>query len=292
MSQPDPYEVLRLPLNFTVAQLRANYKRLALQLHPDKNVVSTEHAAEIFKILTSCYKKLSQEHDLRSSDKQHSELRTGAKQHVEDITEATEARRAVVQSTFIAGDGHFDSTKFNTFFAENKMSDPVIDKGYGDWLRTEHPVDRPQPQSSRSQIPKECKSLMLHMDSLALGRTKLGFSEMGMNDIDDFSLVSGTNKCVGATDLRVAYSHRNAGDDDDGPSAGSERKTYKNIEELERDRAQVSYSMNDKESSAYDRYKRLMEKKEASQQSHIRRADQETASHFGKIQNRLTAMST
>ncbi|PNG99698.1 hypothetical protein TSOC_014518, partial [Tetrabaena socialis] len=34
MAKPDPYQVLRLPRDFTLAELKTNYKRLALQLHP------------------------------------------------------------------------------------------------------------------------------------------------------------------------------------------------------------------------------------------------------------------
>ena len=285
-SDTDPYKVLRLPKSFTLEQLKMNYRRLALQLHPDKNVVSGEHAAEIFKILTSSYKALLHVHELRESDKQFGELRTDSKRHVVDTEEANEARRKMTQQNFKGGDGHFDPDKFNRFFSDNKLADPVNDTGYGDWLRTENPVDRPMSQSSRkTAVPKECQALMMHVDSLAFGKSKLSYSEMGIDEIDDFSLLN-SGRSVGATDLRVAYSSRK--DEEDGPSAGNTRREYKDLDDLERDRANIAYSMNDKESRAYDTYKKIVDKRESSQQSHIRFVDKTAEKHFGKIQRMLT----
>ena len=271
-----PYEVLRLPRNFTLEQLKLNYKRLALQLHPDKNTLSNEQTGEIFKLLTTSYKTLLQEHHDRESDRPFTDLRR----------DAQGSAPAAGKPPTLFGDGQgFDSTKFNEFFSENKLMDPANDSGYGDWLKAENPVDRPMLQSSKkTAIPKECKSLMLHVDAIAFGRGKLSYSEMGVNEVDDFSLMTSTNRRVGATDLRVAYSMQ---DVQDGPEQGSARREYKDIDELERDRASISFTMNDKESRAYDKYKRIVEKHDTSRQSNIRQVDKSTSEHFDRIQKRL-----
>lgn len=301
MSSTDPYEVLRLPRNFTLEQLRANYKRLALQLHPDKNIVSTEHASEIFKILTVSYKQLMHEYHARQSDRPFHELRSAAQQQQHEppsptrggsgaeSVEAQKARHRLTDDLFASGDGRFDASKFNQFFAENKVADPTQDTGYGEWLKSESPVDRPAMsggQDGRRRPPKECKSLMLHVDALALGKSRLTFSEMGVDGVDDFSIPHVSRKGVGATDLRVAYSARDE-DEAEDEAAAAVRREYKNVDELERDRAAISYSMNDADAHAYEQYKEWQATRESRQQSHIRHRDGHIQTNFERVQNLL-----
>lgn len=57
----DPYKVLCLQPGFTLEELRSNYKRLALQLHPDKisrKSISPETAKAVFQVLSDSYQEL------------------------------------------------------------------------------------------------------------------------------------------------------------------------------------------------------------------------------------------
>ncbi|PNH01467.1 DnaJ subfamily B member 2 [Tetrabaena socialis] len=283
MANPDPYQVLRLPRDFTLAELKTNYKRLALQLHPDKNIVSREHAAEVFQILTHCYKELLSEHNQKQDDKQFMELRTASRG-----PERAPEERERPNPLFSAGDGRFDTSIFNKFFTDNKLSDPVLEAGYGDWLKHEAPT-KAAPKS-KNTLPKECKSLLLHVDAMPLGRSRLSYSEMGVAAVDDFSLVPPSCKQVGATDLRVAYSLK--GDDEEGPAAGSQRREYKNIGELKMDRAGIAFHMNDADASAHDSYKEWQSKQESAQQGVLRQSDERIQAHFGRLQSLIQAAPT
>ena len=291
--QHDPRSVLRLPKDFTLDQLKMNYRRLALQLHPDKNLVNPESAAEIFNLLTESYDTLLQEYHLKKNDKQFKELKEGylassdrseQRQHskVHPKSHGEDKTKKAAEAYFKGYDGGFDPEKFNTFFSEHRMKDPN-DSGYGEWLRQDNVDYRPRPSK---EVPKVCKDLLLHVDTLALGRSKLGFSEMGYDEIDDFSIA---NKGVEATDLRMAYNNNSYLDE--ATSSSQSRKTYRNIEELERDRGNLAYTLNDEGKDAVETYKNWTASIEKTQQEKIRDADKNSQLHFGKIRHLLVGVN-
>lgn len=272
-----------MPKNFTLEQLKGNYKRLALQLHPDKNLVSREQAAEIFKILTSSYKELLRVHEMRESDRTFDELRSSARRHYEDTRETSAAAGPTRTKAFAAQDGGFDAARFNTFFSEHRMQDPVADRGYGDWMRSSG--GEKQVHGRSQGPPKECKSLMLHVDALSLGKSKLAFSQMGLEEVDDYSIAHTSNKSVGATDLRLAYSAQ-AEEEEEAPSR---RREYRNVEDLKRDRAKISFTMNDSDAHAYEKYQHWQERQEAARLGTVRRVDVAAERHHDRVQNLLMA---
>ena len=136
----------------------------------------------------------------------------------------------------------------------------------------------PRPESStkkkRDELPSECKSLMLHLDCMPLMRSKLQFSELGIENVEDFSLTK-------ATDLRVAYSEPEE-------IKAEARKEYKTIGELEKDRGDIRYSLNDEEMIAYERFKSIREKRDMKQQVTLKKMDMRALDHSQKLQNLLT----
>jgi len=70
----DPYKILNVPKNFTLEQLREQYKKIALQVHPDKG-----GSNELFQLVTQCYKKLLK-HQERRIERDFMELKNEFKQ--------------------------------------------------------------------------------------------------------------------------------------------------------------------------------------------------------------------
>lgn len=338
----DPYEILRVPKNFTLDQLKRNYKLLALQMHPDKNLIDPRHAQPIFQILTESYKKLLDVHESRQFDKPFFELKAQAQAqaqpqaqpqcqpqgqpqgqpqcqpqsqgqpqgqphtqrhpqgqpqsqghaqgHLQNQTHNQQPQQRqgpdsrhipmppppaekVIPTNFLKNDGYFDHDKFNQFFSENKLVDKANEKGYGEWLKME-----PRPESSakkkKGELPPECKSLMLHLDCMPLMRSKLQFSELGVDSIEDFSLTK-------ATDLRVAYSEPEE-------VKADVRKEYKTISDLEKDRGDIRYTMTDDELIAYERFKSIREKRDIKQQVTLKKMDMRALDNYEKVKHLLT----
>jgi curved DNA-binding protein CbpA len=281
--QQDPYDVLRLPRNFTLEQLKTNYKRMALQLHPDKNLVSTEAAAEIFKLLTHSYKTLLNEYHLRQSDRQYGELKQGFRDSNSSSRFPQEQDPTRLPTRrFQSSNGRFDVSQFNTFFSENRQADPVNEKGYSDFMKSSEVQQLGRVQKS---LPSECRSLMLHVDAMPLTRSRLAFSEMGQDSLDDFSLVDSVRR-VNAMDLRAAYSKMAA---EDGPEAGPARREYRNVLELQTERSGLALDPTPEGHQAMESYKEYLEALERKQQSRIKKMDTVAEQHYQRLQNLLTS---
>ena len=312
----DPYKVLRLSKNFTLDELKSNYKRLALQLHPDKNALSEKHAAEIFKILTRSYKMLLDAYEMRVSDKQFNEL----KAYYENMESSTNTRntnnttnnksnnnnnksnaptrtmnksipsntkttivdperlRNAMTSQFSSSQG-FNHDKFNAFFNENKVSDKVQETGYGDWLKSE----KVHVREKTAKYDNDCKDMMLHLEPLELGKSRLAYSTMGDDDVDDFSM--STNRVV-ATDLRVAYSGDNI---EKEALAMPMRKEWTSVDELKSARANVKTEMSSQERMAYDKYRSTISREDDDRRSRVLANDRYIEDNFQRVTNRLTA---
>ena len=57
MSTKDYYEILSLPKDCTLADIKKSYRRLAMKYHPDKN--SSDEAAKLFHDIAESYLVLS-----------------------------------------------------------------------------------------------------------------------------------------------------------------------------------------------------------------------------------------
>jgi curved DNA-binding protein CbpA len=114
----DPYKVLNIPKNFTLEQLREQYKKMALQVHPDKG-----GSAELFEIVTSCYKKLLR-HQERKIEKDFMELKKEFKQ--------------------------FDLENKNNTGVHAELAEML--RGQGQAQAEASPQHRQQPRSSQAQV--------------------------------------------------------------------------------------------------------------------------------------------
>jgi curved DNA-binding protein CbpA len=269
----DPYAVLHLPKDFTLEELKSNYKRLALQLHPDKNVVSSEHATEIFKILTASYRELLSEYNIRRDQREFHELRTEARG-------MTDSKTTPPAPHAMTTDGRFDVSIFNTFFKEHHRDDEVLERGYGDWLKSEQASkgDSKGDTSGTTQQSEHDQHLMLHVDSCTLGRSKLAFCEMGIDGFADLSLASNhSSRFGGGLDIRTAYT------DAKEPSIAKGRKAYTNIDELAKARDAPTEKFNDSEADRIEAYAQYMEKEEASRRSRITERDDTARERFERI---------
>lgn len=279
----DPYRILEITnKNFTLDELKDAYRRMALKVHPDKG--GTEY---MFKLVTSCYKALAKEYHRRVTDKQYHELKEAFQQHQQKSPE--------VPPPAPSGQG-FNLDKFNRIFDENKIDNGIEKGGYGDFLRAtpaqEEPTDlfkggkkvsndtfnrmfekqsTSQPASTHVVKYKEPEPLM--------ASKKISFTELGVEQVDDYSATNTTKRNLQFMDIKVAHTTSRIVD----PRTVDKRKDYRSVEDLEVDRGRISYEMSDKERTHYEK-KQLLEKlKEEKRKEAVLKADQQSMEQFEKL---------
>lgn len=271
----DPYQILDLPKNFTLEQLKINFKRIAIKVHPDKG-----GSEQLFLLVTNSYKTLLNEYNRRVSNKEFYELRNDFKKE----SRSHDHRPKMAEK--------FDIEKFNKIFNDHKMED-VYDRGYQDWMNKEDvPQEAPQMKMKSfnidvfnnrfdtSQVDTNNKYIMRYKEPEALyASKKINFTEIGQDDVDDFSGDNLTNKNLNFMDYRVAHTTSKIVD----PTIINKVKTYKNVDELERARSQISFNMDERAMREYEVKLEKAKVKEHKRMKSMMERDEAIMKHYEKV---------
>lgn len=287
----NPYEVLNVSRNFTLQELKDNYKRIALKVHPDKG-----GSEQLFLLVTKCFKKLLQEYNRRQSDKQYHELKA---EFLKATDDHRERRKHVDMPPAANGSGssseRFDLDKFNRMFTEHRL-DEVTDKGYSRWMNDSAPPDTSSATYKSSKgfkidsfnkafetqatIDRNNKYIVKYKEPEPLITTKkISFTELGQEDIDDFSGDNMTKKTLNFMDYKVAHTTSKIVD----PRVVQERRTYRNITELEAARSAVSYEMDDETKSEFEYRKKKESMQEQRRQEMLAERDNLIQRHYERV---------
>lgn len=80
------YEVLNVPRNADLAEIKTAYKKLALKWHPDKNLENPEDAKEQFQLIQQAYEVLSDRQERAWYDNHREQILRGSDSDFEDNT--------------------------------------------------------------------------------------------------------------------------------------------------------------------------------------------------------------
>lgn len=78
------YEVLNVPRDADLAEIKTAYKKLALKWHPDKNLNNQEHAKEQFQVVQQAYEVLSDRQERAWYDNHREQILKGSNSGYED----------------------------------------------------------------------------------------------------------------------------------------------------------------------------------------------------------------
>lgn len=265
--------VLNLPSAFNVAQLKAQYKAFALDLHPDKRKYSPEEATQRFSVLTAAYKALLENH----MDKQqtHSDLKAGFEQQV-----ASGSVQPV--EPLVDPNKKFDTQRFNKVFDKTRQK-TVHDSGYAKWMKKEDP-DRPSTATTPNKHIQ-----VYHAPAGLSAANKLSFNEIGVEKISDFS--GGTQSALNYLDYRLAHSTGKIIPDDEA-SAGWSRPEYKSVDQLKAAREDpANLRMTSQQHYHQTRLQAKADLREARRVQALRKADADLESR-NLLQKRLMFTST
>ena len=284
----DPYKVLNLPKNYNKEMLRNAYKQMALKAHPDKG--GSEY---LFKLVTQCYKFLYAELKKRNADKQYYELKNDfLKSNTE--TEKNSKEKPTLQNMFYNG-SRFDQQKFNKFFEDNKIKDEVNEIGYKEWMQKHKVKDAPKYRGSfnqdgfnshfekHSKMSKDHKQIIKYQEPEALVTVKkLGFTELGQDNIDDFSGENKSMKHLNYMDYKIAHTTSRIID----PKT-VQRQNFRNVQDLEKARENVQYQMTEEQYLEQLKIQKLQKKQEEQRQMNIRNHDNLVEQQYYKLQQLL-----
>jgi curved DNA-binding protein CbpA len=252
--------------NFSQQDLKKSYKELLLKHHPDKteNIQTTP----TFKLITACFMKLQDNLKARMNDKTHSEFKKDYK-----VTQETQQARPAGN-----GNGKFNIKEFNVIYEKNRLKDPN-DVGYEKWTTDESTIN--EKRNNTIVVYKEPQPLYLN-----IGKSE--YYELGLDKIQDFSSKITVTKDTGISymDLRAAHTTKSLIDE----SKIKQRKEYKSIKDLEADRAQVRFDMNEKELKAYHKKQALEKAKEEQRLVNMSHHDNKIEDHFQLTNNLLSYM--
>lgn len=80
------YDVLNVPRDAELAEIKAAYKKLALKWHPDKNLDNQEHAKEQFQLVQQAYEVLSDRQERAWYDNHREQILRGSNSGFEDCS--------------------------------------------------------------------------------------------------------------------------------------------------------------------------------------------------------------
>lgn len=277
----DPYQILGLSKKFTLQELKDKYKTIAIKVHPDKG--GTE---ELFLLVTKCYKQLLEEYNRRASQKEFHELKADFKK-----ASSSSSKRPTPASGSSQNNGRFDLDKFNRVFSENKLKD-AYDDGYKDWMTNEEAGDIPKPKGKftldgfnrrfeKSQVvDKNNKYIIRYQEpEPMMASKKIGFTELGQEQVGDFSGDNTTRKNLNYMDYKVAHTTSKIVD----PALTKTIKTYKNVEELERHRGNISYQMDDETAAQYEARMKLEKVREHKRREALMRHDELASQQYERV---------
>lgn len=274
----DPYKILEVQKNFTLDELKHQYKRIAVRVHPDKG--GSEY---MFNLVTECFKKLMREYKSRTSDKQFFELK-----NTFDRT-----KHSPISSSDLKNTNNFNVKKFNILFEQNKIKD-IHDNGYDDWYKQDIPTSQAIPEFrgttkeafnkhfDRHVAINKTKELTKYNEPEAMWYSKIPCTELGTIIIDDYSGDNTTLKKLNYSDLKIAHSTSRIID----PSSVN-RKEYQNVDELQHDRGNISYEMNDIEKIKYLKRMKMQEESEKKRLLNLQHQDNMYEQHFNKMHSLL-----
>lgn len=275
----DPYKILNIHKDYNLEQLKDAYKKMALKVHPDKG--GSEY---LFKLVTLCYKVLVKEYEKKNSDKQFHELK--------NLFQKEGKQPATTRVDYDHKPG-FNIEKFNQIFDDNKLEDFTA-IGYSDFLKansannTENILkgkkinndsfNRQFEKHTKNMEPSKAVTKYKEPEALLTGK-KIAYTELGVDNLDDFSGDNLTQKKLNYMDLKIAHTTSRIVD----PNTVEKRPEYSTIDAIKTDRSKISYTMNDQERMYYDQKKLLEEKKERQRIETILKNDSLASAQFERL---------
>ena len=321
-SNIDALNLLGLSPGFTIEQLKTAYRKTAVKCHPDRGGDAAQ-----FELVTKCYMSLLEKMRSSSQQLSSSTSSTSSTSNMSTFEMRNSTPRGVSGGILALENGantfsgnkeplldakKFDAKLFNKIYEQNKLWDPN-DDGYDDWFKSGEDINNSSNTSSKSKKPPpelfgkkfnidvfnstfeesaiknattKSSAIVEYNEPTAIISGRTGFTDVAnVNSINDFSKLSGDGSLngIGYTDLKRAY-----GDGLTSLHPGQvSRKEYRSVEELKRERENISYKMSAEDERIEKMKKRMEEEVEIRRREHLQKRDQIVANHYNNTHQQI-----
>lgn len=293
-------QILGLRRDFTPDQLRANFRALALHLHPDKTTLPPDEANALFQRLIAAYNELRhrpdgdaetpkkdggvgeaharQFHELRGALKANAATGGGVEKQTDDRL------RAAAAASLGGGRSKFDISRFNSVFDRTRVRDVSTDEGYSGWM------DKVTPEQVAAQHAiKQGVQAYVEPEPLVSCRG-LQYTEIGLGKTSDYgrsSATVGQGHALMFSDYRAAHSTHSRVID---PDTARPRTAFGSMLELESARAAPSEPMSAIEMRARAAHERMLADTEAQRTRTLRRQEVTGLRHQAAVTSALLSL--
>ena len=303
-------DIMNLSPNYNLDELKTSYKRLAIQYHPDRPTGNKQK----FQLITKCYMSLLERlKTSQESSKGFQDLKSGYKSYKESKQTSEDKLRDQMTSIFNTRNYNSKSSKntsrtsnqhidpnsqsfnlglFNKLYEKNKLWDPN-DDGYEDWFRSGTDIEDEQPElfsdkfnlnifnttfNNMKSKSRNSTALTKYNEPQELVCAKTPFTEIdNTGPIEDFSKPADAPGTLQYTDLKKAFT---GGCDFINPDEVEAREQYRNVEDLQKSRSNISYNMSPQDRAIYEARQRAKEEDEKNRKLRLQQLDQIQAEHY------------
>ena len=241
LNETEACKLLGLSINCNMEQLKSQFKKLAKKYHPDKG--GNEY---LFNVLSDAYRIMHKRIKRNVEERDFVQLKQDSKENVVFSRD----------NQIVADEGFIK--KFNKLFDENRLEDPVMDKGYDEFMKMDEIEVKSNSQVSKYKLPTpQCSS------------KSLNFTELGKCDMDDFS-----GKNDSSTKLHyMDYKHAHTTSKLINTNEITKRETYKSLNDIEKKRKSQNFEMTPEEEYYYKKLQQNEQKEEQARLDNLKRMD-------------------
>lgn len=270
--------VLNLPQSFSIDQLRCNYKKMALLLHPDRRTLDTDSANRLFSILTDSYKFLR-------SETEHSPSPANDADWLTMRSDSDQRHSRKPDSHDAQPEANFNIDGFNHRFSDTRLGDEN-DRGYSSWMQRLSPDDAAAKQKIRVTQDRS-RSLVCSEPEALPSASSVPHSELGLGRVRDFGRhveVAG-HRNLGYTDYKIAHMTASCLID---PEIVSSRQQFDSVEDYESARSlSAAASMTPLEKASIARHEAAIAGREGRRLTALKNRDELISTHHVKINRSL-----